>query len=110
MHYVKNADAYATYTDPVTRLTIGRGAVVAVETLTESMKKRIRKRGLLEVSHAEYLAANPSAAPKDVPVEPVAPVEPEAPRAGDETAPETNAEVPPSDAAVAPKAKPSKKK
>ena len=73
MIYVKNAVSYASYVEPHSRLTIKRGEVVAVEKLTEHMKRRVRKRGLVECEKAEYDAYLASKVPpKVVPADKVA--------------------------------------
>lgn len=54
MHYLKNRFSHVSFSDPVTKETVGRGEIVAFERLSKHMAARVRKRGLLEVTKEEY--------------------------------------------------------
>lgn len=56
MKYLKCRFTYGQYLDPETRLKIGRGQIVPVNNVTTNMKQFLLKKGLIEVSQAEYEA------------------------------------------------------
>lgn len=53
-YFLKCSEPWASYVDPTTRITIRRGGVVSVDSLTNHMRKRLRAGGLVEATEKEF--------------------------------------------------------
>lgn len=97
--YLKSGNIHAGFVDPDTRQVIRRGEIVAVTKLTSTMNARIKKKGLIVCTEAEFLAQEaakgkvtpPPPPAKDAPVKAPevgeTPTAPESDDAGGEKAP-----------------------